>query len=453
MNAAAEPPTDVRQQTLVSSALGQVERAARHVVRRYGSALRPKELYAVGTFALYRAARGYREEMNDDFQDFAYRRVRDAMRDEVRRECKHHRRMRAAERAGDELLANLRNDEYNVFDHDDEDAERFLQEHADDLLTAAFAGIAEEMQREVAPDTLAAEEEHRRAYEALAEALAAAPGGVGARPPADLPRPGQGRRSRRRARGQLPHGAEPPRGGARGAARATSSRWACIRAPRLSAGEAGEPRARQSRRSAPRRRGRRQRRALLAVDGVAPRDVRSEDDAHGRAHGRFGPGTVIGGKFRLDVVIGRGNMGLVAAAWDLAMERRVAIKLMAPGRIAEEQRERFVREARMAAKLRSEHVVKVLDVSLDPVAPVPRDGVPRGARPRRRARRARAAPRRGRRRVRAAGVRGARRGARRRHRAPRREAREPLPHARARGDAAREGGRLRHREAGPGTAT
>ena len=43
MNAAADPPTDVRQQTLVKFAVGQVERAARDVVRRYGPALKPRD--------------------------------------------------------------------------------------------------------------------------------------------------------------------------------------------------------------------------------------------------------------------------------------------------------------------------------------------------------------------------------------------------------------------------
>jgi serine/threonine-protein kinase len=83
----------------------------------------------------------------------------------------------------------------------------------------------------------------------------------------------------------------------------------------------------------------------------------------------YGPGTVIGGKYRIDVVLGRGNMGLVVAAWDVAMERRVAVKLMLPGKIAEEQQERFLREARTAAKLKSEHAVAVLDVSTDGGSP------------------------------------------------------------------------------------
>ena len=95
--------------------------------------------------------------------------------------------------------------------------------------------------------------------------------------------------------------------------------------------------------------------------------------------------------------------------------------------------ERFVREARAAVKIKSEHVARVIDVgTLDDGAPYMvmeyLEGSDLGARAR-----AAAAPlpvdRRGR--LRAAGVRGDRRGARARHRAPRSQAGEPVPHRRA----------------------
>ena len=72
------------------------------------------------------------------------------------------------------------------------------------------------------------------------------------------------------------------------------------------------------------------------------------------------------------------------------------------------------------------------------------DGVPRRAGPWPSARELGGAlhPRRGR--LRHPGLRGARRGARARHRPPRHQAREPLPHARARRLAHRQGARLRH---------
>jgi serine/threonine protein kinase len=75
------------------------------------------------------------------------------------------------------------------------------------------------------------------------------------------------------------------------------------------------------------------------------------------------PGSVIAGKYRLERVIGRGGMGVVAAAQHLELGTRVAIKLLQPGGLdAEEALERFAREARAASRMRGEHVARVYDV-------------------------------------------------------------------------------------------
>lgn len=56
-------------------------------------------------------------------------------------------------------------------------------------------------------------------------------------------------------------------------------------------------------------------------------------------------------------------MGIVLEATDLPLQRRVAVKLMAPERANnEEAKKRFIREARAAARLSSEHVTKLIDV-------------------------------------------------------------------------------------------
>lgn len=74
----------------------------------------------------------------------------------------------------------------------------------------------------------------------------------------------------------------------------------------------------------------------------------------------------------LERVLGEGGMGVVFAARHVDTEMRVAIKtlLSPPSSSAEERRERFFREARLAAKIRNDHVVRVLDVTrgdaLDP---------------------------------------------------------------------------------------
>ena len=165
-----EPPTTL-QQTRVKYALPVVARAAAHVMRRYPGRGKPQELYAVGTFALYRLAREFRDEMSHDFADIAYRRVRDAMRDSLRLERKQDRRRRAAEKGADLFLAYLRDDEYNVLYHDDADAGRRLGEAADALLAATFAAVVGEQMALQAEDPAAIEEEYRRAIEALGAAV------------------------------------------------------------------------------------------------------------------------------------------------------------------------------------------------------------------------------------------------------------------------------------------
>jgi serine/threonine-protein kinase len=76
----------------------------------------------------------------------------------------------------------------------------------------------------------------------------------------------------------------------------------------------------------------------------------------------YSPGDVFIDKYRIERVLGAGNMGLVLSALHIGLEQRVAIKLMLPGKAAEEQHQRFLREARACARLKTQHAVKVLDV-------------------------------------------------------------------------------------------
>ena len=74
-------------------------------------------------------------------------------------------------------------------------------------------------------------------------------------------------------------------------------------------------------------------------------------------------GDVIGGKFRVERVLGIGGMGVVVAAMHLDLDQRVALKFLLPAAAHRpDVAARFGREARSAAKIRSEHVAKVLDV-------------------------------------------------------------------------------------------
>ncbi len=75
------------------------------------------------------------------------------------------------------------------------------------------------------------------------------------------------------------------------------------------------------------------------------------------------PGDVIARKYRVDRVIGAGGMGMVVAATHVALHQTVAIKLMLPTALSSgEAIERFLREGRAVAKLRSPHVPRVVDV-------------------------------------------------------------------------------------------
>lgn len=74
-------------------------------------------------------------------------------------------------------------------------------------------------------------------------------------------------------------------------------------------------------------------------------------------------GELIAGKYRLEHEIGAGGMGVVYAATHVHLEQRVALKfLLVEAAKNPEMVERFMREARAAAKIQSEHVARVIDV-------------------------------------------------------------------------------------------
>jgi eukaryotic-like serine/threonine-protein kinase len=74
-------------------------------------------------------------------------------------------------------------------------------------------------------------------------------------------------------------------------------------------------------------------------------------------------GSVLDGRYRVDGLIGAGSMGVVAAGFNLDLHQPVAIKfLLSAGLGTKEALGRFRREVRTAAKIRSEHVARVLDV-------------------------------------------------------------------------------------------
>jgi serine/threonine-protein kinase len=78
-------------------------------------------------------------------------------------------------------------------------------------------------------------------------------------------------------------------------------------------------------------------------------------------------GIVLDDRYRLDALLGEGGMGAVYRAHHLAMDRKVAVKLLKPHLTNDGgATERFIREARATMKVDSDHAVKVLDFGITP---------------------------------------------------------------------------------------
>jgi serine/threonine-protein kinase len=74
------------------------------------------------------------------------------------------------------------------------------------------------------------------------------------------------------------------------------------------------------------------------------------------------PGDLIAGRYRLDELIARGGMASVYRAWDVPLDRPVAVKLLRPEILADPDLAlRFRREAHAATVLRHPNVVACLD--------------------------------------------------------------------------------------------
>ena len=78
------------------------------------------------------------------------------------------------------------------------------------------------------------------------------------------------------------------------------------------------------------------------------------------------PGDIVAGKYRIERVLGSGGMGVVVAARHIDLDQPVALKFILPHALAGKGNvERFMREARAAVRLKSEHVARVYDVGRD----------------------------------------------------------------------------------------
>jgi eukaryotic-like serine/threonine-protein kinase len=76
-----------------------------------------------------------------------------------------------------------------------------------------------------------------------------------------------------------------------------------------------------------------------------------------------GVGEIFLDKYRVDAILGHGGMGVVALCTHLALNERVAIKMLRRDVLDDADAvERFMREAQAASKLKSEYVARVTDV-------------------------------------------------------------------------------------------
>lgn len=81
--------------------------------------------------------------------------------------------------------------------------------------------------------------------------------------------------------------------------------------------------------------------------------------------GVYAAGTVVAGKYRLESLLGQGGMGVVIAATHLHLGTPVALKLLHSEMVHNQVVvDRFMREARASAQLRSENVCRVSDVGM-----------------------------------------------------------------------------------------
>jgi len=74
--------------------------------------------------------------------------------------------------------------------------------------------------------------------------------------------------------------------------------------------------------------------------------------------------SALAGKYSIDRELGRGGMGIVYLAHEVHLDRLVAIKLLPPERALDPSlRERFLREARLAAKLSHPNIIPIHSVA------------------------------------------------------------------------------------------
>ncbi len=85
---------------------------------------------------------------------------------------------------------------------------------------------------------------------------------------------------------------------------------------------------------------------------------------HEQSLAEISPGTIIGGTFKVNSVIGEGGMGVVYLATHIALQRVVALKVLRAGLTSEKLWLRFQSEAKILSALSHANLVKVYDLGI-----------------------------------------------------------------------------------------
>lgn len=102
---------------------------------------------------------------------------------------------------------------------------------------------------------------------------------------------------------------------------------------------------------------------LSQPKSAAPRKPLSRPSSHAFANnGRFAPGALIAGRYRIIALLGRGGMGEVYRADDLSLGQQVALKFLPDSAGGEHNLERFRNEVRIARRISHPNVCRVFDI-------------------------------------------------------------------------------------------
>jgi len=88
----------------------------------------------------------------------------------------------------------------------------------------------------------------------------------------------------------------------------------------------------------------------------------SSGAGRGPGPSRFTPGAIIGGRYRLVALLGRGGMGEVYRADDLTLDHPVALKFLAEGSVEPAQLAQFHNELRIARQVSHKNVCRLYDL-------------------------------------------------------------------------------------------